>query len=298
MSKVEHKATGLFFGLAAYITWGLLPIYWHYLGKASPFEILANRGIWSLVLCIIFLATRKKLRHMFTLFRQPRILSLLALTSGLLTINWTVYIWAVSVNRVLEASIGYFITPLVSVTFGVFVFRERMRPLQWTAVLLAVFGVAVLTFEFGSIPWIALAISVSWGSYSLIKKVLNLGALETLSVETLIALVPSFSFMIYLESQGRAQFGQELRFTLLLMGAGVVTIVPLLWFNGATTRLPLTVSGLLQYITPTIMFLVATLINHEAMPLGRVIGFGFIWAALIFLGGDLLKSNRTSGSAF
>ena len=235
---------------------------------------------------------------MFMLFRQPRILSLLALTSGLLTINWTVYIWAVSVNRVLEASIGYFITPLVSVTFGVFVFRERMRPLQWTAVLLAVFGVAVLTFEFGSIPWIALAISVSWGSYSLIKKVLNLGALETLSVETLIALVPSFSFMIYLESQGRAQFGQELRFTLLLMGAGVVTIVPLLWFNGATTRLPLTVSGLLQYITPTIMFLVATLINHEAMPLGRVIGFGFIWAALIFLGGDLLKSNRTSGSAF
>lgn len=235
---------------------------------------------------------------MFTLFRQPRILSLLALTSGLLTINWTVYIWAVSVNRVLEASIGYFITPLVSVTFGVFVFRERMRPLQWTAVLLAVFGVAVLTFEFGSIPWIALAISVSWGSYSLIKKVLNLGALETLSVETLIALVPSLSFMIYLETQGRAQFGQELRFTLLLMGAGVVTIVPLLWFNGATTRLPLTVSGLLQYITPTIMFLVATLINHEAMPLGRVIGFGFIWAALIFLGGDLLKSNRTSGSAF
>lgn len=284
--------------MAAYVTWGLLPIYWGYLDKAIPFEILANRGIWSLVLCIILLAARKKLGSVLALFRQPRTLALLALTSGLLTINWAVYIWSVSVNRVLEASMGYYITPLVSVMFGVFVFRERMRPMQWTAVLLALIGVIVLTVEFGSLPWIALAISFSWGSYSLLKKTLNLGALETLSVETSIALIPSLSFLIYLESQGRAQLGQELRFSLFLMGAGLVTVVPLLWFNGATTRLPMTVSGLLQYITPTIMFLVGTLVNHEAMPTGRIIGFGFIWVALFFLGGDLLKSNRTSSSAF
>jgi len=217
---------------------------------------------------------------------------MLTLTSFFLGINWGVYIWAVSVNRIVEASLGYYITPLVNVAFGVFVFRERLRLFQWVAVVLAAIGVLALTIQYGAIPWIALAIAISWGSYSLLKKSLNLGALEGLSVETTVALLPNLAYLIWLENQGRAQFGNSLGFTLLLVCAGVVTVVPLLLFNGATTRLPLTLTGLLQYITPTIMFIVGTLINHETMPLGRIIGFGFIWVALTFLGTDLVRSNR------
>lgn len=230
------------------------------------------------------------------IFRQPRTLALLALTSMLLTINWGVYIWSVSVNRIVEASLGYYITPLVSVTFGVFVLREHMRKFQWAAVLLAAAGVITLTIQYGALPWIALALAISWSSYSLVKKSLNLGALEGLSIETIIALAPNFLYLIYIENRGTAQFGQNLGFSLLLMCAGLVTVIPLLLFNGATTRLPLTITGLLQYITPTIMFSVGVIVNHEAMPVGRMVGFGFIWTALIFLAFDLVRSNRTSSS--
>lgn len=200
-------------------------------------------------------------------------------------------------NRVVEASLGYYITPLVSVTFGVLVFREHMHRMQWAAVLLAAVGVITLTVEYGAFPWIALVLAVSWGSYGLLKKSLNLGALESLSIETTIALLPNLIYFLLLEHQGRAQFGQSLGFSLLLVGAGVVTVVPLLLFNGATTRLPLSITGLLQYITPTIMFLVGTFINHEAMSAGRILGFSFIWLALFFLSIDLVKSNRTVSSA-
>jgi len=210
--------------------------------------------------------------------------------------NWGVYIWSVSVNRIVEAALGYYMTPLVSVAFGVLVFREHMRRMQWISVLLAAVGVIVLTIEYGSLPWIALALAVSWSSYSLLKKTLNLGALEGLSIETAIALFPSLAYLFFLEHQGRAQFGHGVGISILLIFSGVITVVPLLLFNGATTRLPLTITGLLQYITPTIMFLIGTFVNHEAMPTGRIIGFSFIWAALVFLGTDLVKSNRAVAS--
>ena len=182
----------------------------------------------------------------------------------------------------------------MSVAFGIVGFRERLRPLQWAAVAVASVGVIVLTIQYGAIPFIALAIAISWSSYSLFKKSLNIGALEGLSVETTVALLPNLLYLIWLEQQGRGHFGSGIAFSLLLAGAGIVTVVPLLLFNGATTRLPLTVTGLLQYITPAIMFLVGIFINHEAMPLERAIGFGFIWLALGFLGTDLVRSNRNS----
>ena len=272
-------------------------MFWHYLHKASAFEILAHRGVWSLLLCVILLAFLKKLKGTIAIFRQPRTLALLALTSFLLTINWGVYIWSVSVNRIVEASLGYYITPLVSVTFGVLVLRERLRKMQWIAVSIAAIGVFTLTFEYGAFPWIAFVLAVTWSSYSLLKKALQLGALEGISIETLFALLPNLVYLTLIESQHRAQFGLSLGFSVLLAFAGVATVIPLLLFNGATTRLPLTMTGLLQYITPTIMFMVGTLINHEPMPAGRAIGFGLIWIALIFLGADLVKSNRTTASA-
>ncbi|MEI9906578.1 MAG: EamA family transporter [Actinomycetota bacterium] len=183
-------------------------------------------------------------------------------------------------------------TPLVNVAFGVFMLREHLRRFQKIAVYSAAVGVIVLTIEYGALPWIALALSISWGSYTVFKKTLNIGALEGLSVETTIALLPNILYLGWIEHQHRAQFGHSIGLSILLACGGVVTVAPLLLFNGATTRLPLVMTGLLQYITPTIMFLVGVIVNHESMPVGRIIGFAFIWVALVFLGSDLVRSNR------
>jgi len=290
---LNRNGSGIAYGIGAYVIWGLLPIYWRWLDAASAFEILAHRAIWSLLFCLIFLAYQKQLRTTFVLLKNPRTFSLLALTSLLLSANWAIYIWSVSVDLVVEAALGYYITPLVAVTFGVLVLKEKLRRLQIVSVSLATVGVVILTVAYGHIPLIALGLAVSWGSYSLIKKRLNAGALETLSIETLVAFIPNFAFLIHLINKHEAQFGQDLGFSLALFSAGLFTVIPLLMFNAATTRLPLTVTGLLQYITPSIMFLVGIIVFHEPLPVAKIIGFIFIWVALTFLGTDLVKSSRS-----
>ena len=290
---MNRNGSGIAYGIGAYVIWGLLPIYWRWLDAASAFEILAHRAIWSLLFCLIFLAYQKQLCTTFVLLKNPRTFSLLALTSLLLSANWAIYIWSVSVDRVVEAALGYYITPLVAVTFGVLVLKEKLRRLQIVSVSLATVGVVILTVAYGHIPLIALGLAVSWGSYSLIKKRLNAGALETLSIETLVAFIPNFAFLIHLINKHEAQFGQDLGFSLALFSAGLFTVIPLLMFNAATTRLPLTVTGLLQYITPSIMFLVGIIVFHEPLPVAKIIGFIFIWVALTFLGTDLVKSSRS-----
>jgi len=283
---------GLLFGISAYIIWGLLPLYWQLVEEAGAYEILAHRGIWSLLICISLLALRKQLKSAYVIVRSSRTLSLLFLASGLLTINWGVYIWSVTVNRVVEAALGYYITPLINVTFGVLLLREKLRPAQWIAVALAAAGVVILTLGYGSLPWIALVLAISWGSYSLIKKSLNLGALETLSLETLFAFLPNLVFLLVIEGNGSAEFGSTWTISVLLFGAGAATVVPLLLFNGSTTRLPLSTVGLLQYITPTIMFFIGIFINNEDISMTKVIGFAFIWLALAVLSRDLYRSSR------
>lgn len=290
---MNRNSSGIAYGVGAYVIWGLLPVYWRWLDRASAFEILAHRAIWSLLFCFVFLAYQKQLRTTFALLKNPRTFALLALTSLLLSANWAIYIWSVSVDRVVEAALGYYITPLVAVTFGVLVLKEKLRKLQVISVSLATVGVVILTVAYGHIPLIALGLAVSWGSYSLIKKRLNAGALETLSIETLVAFIPNFIFLTYLINKNEAQFGQDLGFSLALFSAGLFTVIPLLMFNAATTRLPLTVTGLLQYITPSIMFLVGIIIFHEPLPVAKIIGFIFIWIALTFLGTDLVKSGRS-----
>ena len=289
MSKFS---TGLLYGVSAYLLWGLLPLYWQLIEEAGAFEILAHRGIWSLLLCVALLALRKQIKSAFQMVKAKRTLLILFLASGLLTVNWGVYIWSVTVDRVVEAALGYYITPLINVAAGVFLLRERLRPLQWTAVTLAFIGVAVLTVGFGSLPWIALVLSISWSSYSLIKKKLNLGALETLSVETLFAFLPNLVYLLWLESNREALFGEGVVSSLLLFGAGIATVAPLLLFNGSTTRLPLSTVGLLQYITPTMMFFIGVFLNGEDMAPTKLLGFAFIWAALVFLSRDLIRSSR------
>jgi len=283
---------GLLFGISAYIIWGLLPLYWQLVEEAGAYEILAHRGIWSLLICISLLALRKQLKSAYVIVRSSRTLSLLFLASGLLTINWGVYIWSVTVNRVVEAALGYYITPLINVTFGVLLLREKLRPAQWIAVALAAAGVVILTLGYGSLPWIALVLAISWGSYSLIKKSLNLGALETLSLETLFAFLPNLVFLFIIQGNGSAEFGSTWTTSVLLFGAGVATVVPLLLFNGSTTRLPLSAVGLLQYITPTIMFFIGIFINNEDISMTKVLGFAFIWLALAVLSRDLYRSSR------
>ena len=289
MTKVNK---GLLFGVSAYIIWGLLPLYWKLVEEAGAYEILAHRGIWSLLICLSLLALRKQLESAYEMVRSSRTFSLLFLASGLLTINWGVYIWSVTVNRVVEAALGYYITPLINVTFGVLLLREKLRPAQWIAVALAAAGVVILTLGYGSLPWIALVLAISWGSYSLIKKSLNLGALETLSLETLFAFLPNLVFLLIIQGNGSAEFGSTWTISILLFGAGAATVIPLLLFNGSTTRLPLSTVGLLQYITPTIMFVIGIYVNNEDISTTKVIGFAFIWLALAVLSRDLYRSSR------
>lgn len=288
---MKLNGTGIAYGVGAYVIWGLLPIYWRWLERASSFEILGHRAIWSLVVCLLFLAFQKQLKSTLKLVKDLRTFSLLALTSLLLSANWGIYIWAVSVDRVVEAALGYYITPLVAVSFGVFALKEKLHKLQLISVLLATIGVLILTFTYGRLPLIAIGLAVSWGSYSLIKKQLNAGALETLSIETIVAFIPSFFYVSYLLNNNEAEFGQDWGFSIALASAGLVTVIPLLLFNAATTRLPLTITGLLQYITPSIMFLIGIVVFHEPLQLTKLIGFIFIWIALVILGRDLRKSG-------
>jgi chloramphenicol-sensitive protein RarD len=290
---LKSNKLGVAYGVGAYVIWGSLPIYWRWLEQATAFEILANRGIWSLVVCIIFLAFKKQLVSTFKLMKNFKTFFTLALSSFLLTLNWGIYIWAVSVDRVVEASLGYYMTPLVVVFFGVFILKEKLRVVQKLSLILAAIGVAILTFAFGQLPLVAFGLALSWGTYSLIKKRLDAGSLETLSVEMLFALIPSSIYMFYLMSSDKAEFGSDLWFSLIITTTGLVTIVPLLMFNSAATTLPLTLVGLLGYINPSLMFLVGFIVFHEPLTFSKIFGFIFIWSALILLGIDMYRSGRS-----
>lgn len=283
---------GLLFGVSAYVLWGVFPLYWPLLEPASPLEIVSHRAVWTLVFCIIILALTKSLRAARETLKHPKVVATLFLTSILVSINWLVYIWATNNGHVVEASLGYYINPLIMIGFGTILLKEKMRTLQWCAVGIAALGVLTLTIDYGRLPWIALTLGISWGSYGFFKKQLGLGALDGLAIETLIVSLPYLFYLIYLSEKGTGQFGHGPGITILLISAGAITAIPLLLFNGSTTRLPLTVIGLLQYITPTIQFSIGVWVRHEDMPAARWVGFLIIWIALITLAIDLVKSGR------
>ena len=290
MSKIK---LGLLFGVSAYTLWGLFPLYWLLLAKANPLEIVSHRAVWTLIFCLIVLAGTKALKSTLLTLQRPMVAAKLFLSSILVSINWLVYIWATNNEHVVEASLGYYINPLVIIGFGVILLKEKMRRLQWAAVTIATIGVLVLTIDYGRFPWIAFALAVSWGSYGVVKKQLGLGALEGLAIETFISSFFYLGYLIYIGNQGTGQFGQEWGFTALLISAGAITAIPLLLFNGSTNRLPFTTIGLLQYITPTIQFSIGVWILQEDMTTARWIGFLIIWAALVTLALDLIRSSRT-----
>ena len=290
--KRSEYSLGLLFGISSYVIWGLLPLYWPLLQPANSLEMVSHRAVWTLVFCVIVLAFNSQIVSTVSIIRNPKTMAWLFFTTVLISINWLTYIWAVNHEHVVEAALGYYISPLVIISFGVLILREKMQPLQWFSVAVGAVGVLVLTIDYGKLPWIAIVIAVSWGSYGLVKKKLNLGALEGLAIETLISLLPYAGYLIYLGQQGTGQFGQSPGLTLLLISAGAVTAIPLLLFNGSATRLPYSTIGLLQYITPTILFSIGVWVRHEEMPTARWIGFFVIWVALIALATDLVKSSR------
>jgi chloramphenicol-sensitive protein RarD len=290
---LSKNKLGLLFGVSAYSLWGAFPLYWPLLEPANPLEIVSHRAVWTLVFCLIVLAATKALKSTLATLKRPKIAAKLFLTSLLISINWLVYIWATNNGHVVEASLGYYINPLIIIGFGVILLKEKMRPLQWTAVTIATIGVLVLTIDYGRLPWIALTLAISWGSFGLIKKQLGLGALEGLAIETFISAFFYLGYLIYIGNQGTGQFGHHWGLTLLLMSAGAITAIPLLLFNGSATRLPFTTIGLLQYITPTLQFSVGVWIRHEDMPTARWVGFLIIWVSLTTLAIDLVRSGRT-----
>ncbi|MTA36058.1 MAG: EamA family transporter RarD [Actinobacteria bacterium] len=290
---MKKQKLGLIYGVSAYVLWGMFPLYWPLLQPANPLEIVSHRAVWTLVFCLIVLAVTHALKSTLATFRRPKVAIKLFLASVLISINWLIYIWATNNGHVVEASLGYYINPLIIIAFGVLLLKEKMRKLQWVAVSIATVGVIILTVDYGRLPWVALGLALSWGTYGLVKKQLGLGALEGLAIETLIAFIPYCGYLLFIGSKGEGQFGHEIGLTTLLISAGAVTAIPLLLFNGSTTRLPYSTIGLLQYITPTIQFSIGVWVNHEDMPTARWVGFIFIWLALMTLATDLLKSGRS-----
>ena len=288
----SEYSLGLLFGVGSYVLWGLFPLYWPLLMPASPLEIVSHRAVWTLIFCLIVLALSKQLHSAISVVKRPKMMAGLFLSTILVSINWLTYIWATNNGHVVEAALGYYINPLIIIAFGVLLLREKMRPLQWLAVGIAAIGVTILTIDYGRLPWVAISLALSWGTYGLVKKKLDLGALDGLAIETLISFIPYVGYLIYLGNQGTGQFGQSPGLTILLISAGAVTAIPLLLFNGSTTRLPYSTIGLLQYITPTIQFSIGVWVRHEDMPAARWIGFLVIWMALAALAADLVRSSR------
>ncbi|NUS07356.1 MAG: EamA family transporter RarD [Nonomuraea sp.] len=286
---------GVLFGIAAYSMWGLFPLYWPLLKPSGAVEILAHRMVWSLVAVVAVLAVRRHWGWFRELAKQPRKLALLTVGAIVITANWGTYIYAVNSGHVVESALGYFINPLVSVLFGVVVLRERLRPLQWTAVGFAALAVVVLTVDYGRLPWVAHTLAVSFGVYGLVKKQANVAATESLTVETLVLLLPALGYLGYLEFAGQATFGSEgVWHASLLVGAGIITAVPLICFGAAAISVPLSTIGVLQYIAPILQFAVGVTIAKEVMPPSRWIGFSIVWLALAIFTYDSFRTARAA----
>ncbi|MCX4665148.1 EamA family transporter RarD [Streptomyces sp. NBC_01381] len=284
---------GLLNGFAAYGMWGLVPLFWPLLKPSGAGEILAHRMAWSLVVVGIALLFVRRWAWAGELIRQPRKLGLVTIAAAVITVNWGVYIWAVNSGHVVEASLGYFINPLVTIAMGVLLLGERLRPVQWAAVGVGLAAVLVLAIGAGQPPWISLCLAFSFATYGLVKKKVGLGGLESLAAETAIQFLPAVGFLLWLASRGDATFGAEgVGHAALLAATGVVTAAPLVCFGAAAIRVPLSTLGLLQYLAPVFQFLLGILYFHEAMPAERWAGFGLVWLALTLLTCDALRSAR------
>jgi chloramphenicol-sensitive protein RarD len=279
MSSEERR--GVWFAIGAYTVWGLLPVYWKALHNVPAASILANRIAWSAVFVAVLLTVQRNWGWLGGALRSRRIVATYVIAAVLLSVNWYIYIWAVNAGFLVDSSLGYFITPLVNVVMGVLFFRERLSLGKWTAVGLAAAGVLYITMSYGQLPWIGLSLALTFGCYGLVKKQARLPALEGMALETGTIVLPAVAFLIYQEVAGDGVLGHTDWVTsLLLIGTGVITVIPLLWFAGAARRIPLSTMGVIQYISPTLMFILGIAVFHEPFDVHKLVGFILIWAAL------------------
>jgi chloramphenicol-sensitive protein RarD len=292
------NASGIWYGLGAYLAWGLFPIYWKLIEQVPAAQLIGHRIVWSFLTLLLVILLSNQWRGLRAAIANVRVLRLYVVAAVLITINWFTYVWGVNSGYIVETSLGYFINPLVSVVFGVMIFGERLRPLQWMAVALAACGVSYLTIAYGTLPWIALVLAFSFGIYGVVKKLAPLGSMYGLTVETAIVLVPAVVYLLYSESLGRGAFLHvEAVSNILLIGTGVVTTVPLLLFASAVRRTELSTMGVLQYISPTLQLLLGVVVYREPFTSTQLVGFAIVWAALLVFGLDGVLARGAAKTA-
>ena len=282
---------GFLYGVAAYLLWGLFPLYFPLLEPAGAVEILAHRVSWSLATMLVVVVLSRRLPHFRALFRRHRARNLLTVAAVVIAVNWGTYIWGVNNHRVVETSLGYFINPLVTVLMGVVILRERLRSWQWVALGIAFVAVLGLTFDYGHPPWVAITLAFSFGTYGLAKKQAGVDAVESLTFETLVLAPVALGYLLWLGGSGNF-VGHGLGHSLLLASTGVVTAVPLLCFGAAAIRVPMTTLGLLQYLAPILQFLLGVTVLDEHMSALRWAGFGLVWVALVVFTVEATRHHR------
>jgi chloramphenicol-sensitive protein RarD len=291
---------GLIFGVAAYGLWGVLPLFFLLLRPASAVEIVAWRIVLSLIFCALLLTVTRGWQALREILRDRRTVLIMGGAGALILVNWLVYVYAALSDHVVEAALGYFTNPIVTVLLGVFVLRERLRPLQWTAIGISALAVLVLAINYGQFPYIALALAFSFGFYGLIKKQVGgrVDALSGLTLETAWLTVPAIAALVVVAATGSLTLGTiSTGHTIAVLSAGAVTAIPLLFFAAAARRLPLTYLGLTQYLAPLLQFVIGVFVLNEAMPVERWLGFGLVWIALAILTIDMFRANGTTKSA-
>lgn len=272
---------GILYAIGTYALWGFFPIYWKLLQKVPAPELIGHRIAWSFVLLIAVILMTKQWSEFRATF-NPRTFGIYSIASLLIGANWLMYVWAVNAGHIVETSLGYFINPLISVLLGLIVLREKLRPAQWLPIGLAFIGVTYLTTKFGQLPWIALGLAFTFGFYGLVKKLAPLSSLHGLTLETGILFIPALAYLGFVEVAGTGAFLHKgVTLDLLMIGAGLVTTVPLLMFASAAKQIPLTMMGVLQYLAPSIQFLIGVFLYKEAFDRTRLIGFNLVWLALI-----------------
>lgn len=282
---------GILYATACYTAWGLFPIYFKSINDIPAMEILFHRMLWALLFLVMVLAWRQQWAWIPALFKNPKLIAGFASSAILLSTNWFIYIWAVNHGHIIDASLGYFITPLVNVLLGYVFLHERMRPIQWWAVGLAASGVVWLAFQSGHPPWIGVSLAASFGAYGLLRKTAALGALEGLSLETFLLFPFALAYLTFLAFNGQSAFLHSATSTqLLLIAAGPITAIPLLLFAAGARRIPLATLGLLQYISPSLQLLLGVWLYHEPFSTGRLIGFATIWVGLIMYSAEGLRT--------
>ncbi len=299
-TRADPGRSGLALGAGAYLLWGTLPLYFPLLAPAGAVEIIGHRVIWSLGFFLLLLTVTRGWGPFRTALTTRRTLGLLSLAAALVALNWTVYVYGVLTDQVVDAALGYFINPLVTVLLAVFVLGERLRPAQWVALGVGTGAVVVITVGYGKLPWIALTLAFSFALYGLIKNRVGrtVPAVAGLAVETTVLFPVALGYLVWLGANGTGSFlAHGPWHVALLVSAGIVTGVPLLMFSGAARRLPLSVVGMLQYITPTMQFLLGVLILHEQMAAARWWGFALVWVALLILSADGVRAGRAGALA-